>query len=281
MELSQFCYRQGKELDDYETVPTVQKIKEDALLTIEENKVKMAVLQDKLYAERKNAVLLILQGMDASGKDGAIKHVLTGLNPQGIEVTSFKSPNSNELEHDYMWRTDRMLPPKGEIGVFNRSYYEDVLVVRVHGLVPGHGIDDRDFWEMRYRQIRDKEQYLLENHIVPIKIFFHISKSEQAKRLLKRIDDPEKNWKFDISDIKERAFWEDYQRAYQEMFEATSTKKSPWYIIPADKKWYARFLLSEIFVKELEHLNPKYPEVSGQQRETLEQYRALLNQDNR
>lgn len=217
--------------------------------------------------------------MDTSGKDSAIKHVLTGLNPQGVEVTSFKAPNATELEHDYMWRTDRALPPKGKIGVFNRSYYEDILVVRVHSLVPGRGMEAKAFWKMRCRQIRDKEQYLLENGIVPVKVFFHISKGEQAERLLKRIDDPEKNWKFDAADMKERAFWEDYQRAYQEAFEGTSTKEIPWYIVPADKKWYARFLLSEILLEELERLEPEYPVVSKQQRETLEQYRALLEKD--
>ena len=279
MDLSELRYRSGKELDDYETAPTIKLAKENALSRIEENKARMALLQDKLYAEGKSALLLILQGMDTSGKDSAIKHVLTGLNPQGVEVTSFKAPNATELEHDYMWRTDCALPPKGKIGVFNRSYYEDILVVRVHGLVSGHGMEDKAFWKMRCRQIRDKEQYLLENGIVPVKIFFHISKGEQTERLLKRIDDPEKNWKFDAADIKERAFWEDYQRAYQEAFEGTSTKEIPWYIVPADKKWYARFLLSEILLEELERLEPEYPVVSKQQRETLEQYRALLEKD--
>lgn len=279
MDLSDFLYQPEKELDDYETEPSVKLTRESALSRIEENKVRMAALQDKLYAEGKSALLLILQGMDTSGKDSAIKHVLTGLNPQGIEVTSFKAPNTTELEHDYMWRTDRVLPPKGKIGVFNRSYYEDVLVVRVHGLVRGHGMDDRDYWKMRCRQIRDKERYLLENNIVPVKVFFHISKKEQAERLLKRIDDPEKNWKFDVGDIKERAYWDDYQKVYQDAFHGTSTKEAPWYIIPADKKWYARLLLSEILVEELENLKPEYPAVSGQQRETLEQYRSLLEQD--
>lgn len=279
MDISELRYRTGRELDDYETTPSLKVTKENALERLEENKVQMAVLQDKLYAEGKAGLLLILQGMDTSGKDSAIKHVLSGMNPQGIEVTSFKSPNVTELEHDYMWRTDRVLPPKGKVGVFNRSYYEDVLVVRVHGLVPGHGMEDRDFWKMRYRQIRNKEDYLLENHIVPVKVFFHISKKEQAQRLLRRIDDSKKNWKFDVSDIRERAYWEDYQKAYQEMFEDTSSKKAPWYIIPADKKWYARLLLSEILVKELENLKPKYPQVTQQQRETLEQYRSLLEKE--
>ncbi len=279
MDISELRYRTGRELDDYETTPSLKVTKENALERLEENKVQMAVLQDKLYAEGKAGLLLILQGMDTSGKDSAIKHVLSGMNPQGIEVTSFKSPNVTELEHDYMWRTDRVLPPKGKVGVFNRSYYEDVLVVRVHGLVPGHGMEDRDFWKMRYRQIRNKEDYLLENHIVPVKVFLHISKKEQAQRLLRRIDDSKKNWKFDVSDIRERAYWEDYQKAYQEMFEDTSSKKAPWYIIPADKKWYARLLLSEILVKELENLKPKYPQVTQQQRETLEQYRSLLEKE--
>lgn len=278
MDLSSLRYQPGKELEDYETAPCPGVTKETALTRLEENRLNMAALQDKLYAAGKNAVLLILQGMDASGKDSAIKHVLTGLNPQGVEVTSFKSPSTAELEHDYMWRTSKALPPKGKIGVFNRSYYEDVLVVRVHGLVPGRGMEDKPFWKTRYRQIRNHEEYLLENGVVPVKVFFHMSTEEQARRLLKRIDSPEKNWKFDAADIRERAYWEDYQRAYQEAFEGTSTEKAPWYILPADKKWYARFLLSEILLEELKRLKPEYPVVSELQRETLEQYRALLEQ---
>ena len=279
MDLSDFLYQPEKELDDYETEPSVKMTRENAQSRMEENKVKMAALQDKLYAGGKCALLLILQGMDTSGKDSAIKHVLTGMNPQGIEVTSFKAPNTAELEHDYMWRTECVLPPRGKIGVFNRSYYEDILVVRVHGLMPGHNLDDKDFWKMRCRQIRDKEKYLLENDIVPVKVFFHISKKEQADRLLKRIDDPEKNWKFDVSDMKERAYWDDYQRVYQDAFHGTSTKEAPSYIVPADKKGYARFLLSEILVEALERLKPEYPEITGQQRETLEQYRSLLEKE--
>ncbi len=278
MDLSLFRCQPGKKLETYETVPPSGITKEEALARLDENRLKMAALQDKLYAERKNALLLILQGMDASGKDSAIKRVLTGLNPQGVEVTSFKAPTAAELEHDYMWRTSLALPPKGKIGVFNRSYYEDVLVVRVHGLVPGHGMGDKEFWRARCRQIRNHEEYLLENGVVPVKIFFHISKEEQARRLLKRIDDPGKNWKFDAADIKERAYWEDYQRAYQKAFESTSTDQIPWYLLPSDKKWYARFLLSEILVEELKRLRPEYPVVSEQKKEMLEHYRALLEQ---
>lgn len=280
MDLEQLRYRPGTRLKDYDPADTSGcRGKEEALIRLEENKARMATLQDILYAQGKYALLAIFQGMDTSGKDSAIKHVMTGLNPQGVQAVSFKAPNAGELAHDYMWRTDRQLPPKGTIGVFNRSYYEDVLVVRVHGMVPGHGPEDKDFWEMRYRQIRDKERYLLENHIVPVKLFLHISKQEQAKRLLKRIDNPEKNWKFDASDIRERAYWKDYIAAYEAVFDKTSTDKAPWYIVPANKKWYARLVISEIMLHELGRLKLSYPQISEEQHQTLEKYRAMLEQE--
>lgn len=277
MDISKLLYRPGTALEDYDSSDTSGcRGKEEAFIRLEENKARMATLQDILYAQGKYAMLVILQGMDTSGKDSAIKHVMTGLNPQGVQAVSFKAPNAEELSHDYMWRSDKLLPPKGKIGVFNRSYYEDVLVVRVHGLVPGHGPDDKEFWNRRYRQIREKEQYLLENGIVPVKVFLHISKEEQAKRLLKRIDDPEKNWKFDAADIKERAYWEEYTAAYERAFEKTSAEELPWYIVPADKKWYARLVLSEILVHEFGKLKLSYPKITEEQRQTLEQYRAVL-----
>lgn len=276
---SEFCYPEGKGLKACKTKPIGDWNKADALEQLEKNKKRLFELQDMLYAQGKHALLVILQGMDTSGKDSAIKHVMTGLNPQGIRVTGFKSPTVTELKHDYMWRTDRELPSKGEIGIFNRSYYEDVLIVRVHELVPGHDMNDKEFWKMRFRQIRHKEEYLLENQIIPMKFFLNISKEEQTSRLLKRIDDPSKNWKFDISDMKERAYWPDYITAYEDCFEHTSTKQAPWYIVPADKKWYARLVISELMIKQLEELKLSYPKISDEQKKNLQNCRAVLLQE--
>ena len=233
----------------------------------------MMELQAKLYAEDKQSLLIILQAMDAAGKDGTIKHVMEGLNPQGTEVHSFKQPSSEELDHDYLWRVHSRVPERGSIGIFNRSYYEDVLVVRVHNLakplIDLEKTDETEFWKKRFRQIRDFERHLTENGTTIVKFFLHLSKEEQKQRFLDRIDDPSKNWKFSESDTREREYWDDYQHCYEEAIQATGTKYAPWYIIPADKKWFSRALISEILVHTLESMKPAYPSLSKKQLQQL------------
>jgi PPK2 family polyphosphate:nucleotide phosphotransferase len=226
----------------------------------------LAELQDKLYAQDKWAVLLIFQAMDAAGKDGAIKHVMSGVNPQGCEVYSFKSPSSEDLDHDYLWRCMKCLPNRGHIGIFNRSYYEEVLVVRVHPqflakqkLPPklvGKGI-----WEDRFEDIRNFEQYLTRNGVIVRKFFLHVSKKEQKRRFLERIDDPQKNWKFSSNDAAERDFWDDYMEAYEQMIQGTATKEAPWYVVPADNKWFTRVVVGAAVVEALDDLDLEYPKV--------------------
>lgn len=243
---------------------------------------RMSALQDRLYAENKQALLVIFQAMDAAGKDSAIKHVFSGINPQGISVHSFKQPSSEELEHDYLWRASRVLPQRGDIGIFNRSYYEDVLVVKLHNLsnniLPERCKTD-DLFERRYRQIVDYEKYLHENGFRIVKFFLNISKDKQKERFLTRINDPNKNWKFSQSDLEERVYWDDYQKVYTEAIAATSTSYAPWYIIPANKKWYTRLLISEIIVQTLEDMNPQYPELSKDKLQHLDICREKLLQE--
>jgi PPK2 family polyphosphate:nucleotide phosphotransferase len=257
--------------------------KKEAKGRLKENIEKMADLQGKLYADDKYGILIIFQAMDTAGKDGAIKHVMSGLNPQGTQVHSFKMPSVEELDHDYLWRANQNLPERGNFGIFNRSYYEDVLVVKVHDLLKKKQIPQKfvtpEIWETRYRQIRDFERYLFENGYIILKFFLHISKEEQKKRLLSRIDDKSKNWKFSEGDIKERAYWNEYQKCYQEAISATSTKEAPWFIIPSNKKWFARLAISEIIVHALENLKLAYPEVSAQQLKNLESYKEILKKD--
>ena len=211
--------------------------------------------------------------MDTAGKDGAIKHVMSGLNPQSTHVHSFKQPSAEELNHDYLWRASGNLPERGQIGIFNRSYYEEVLIVRVHELIKNQQIPEefitKNIWKDRFRQIREFERYLYENGTVIIKFFLHISKEEQKKRLLERIDEKSKNWKFSPGDIKEREFWKEYQDCYEDAVKETSSKYAPWFIIPSDKKWVTRLLVSEIIVKTMESLNLFYPVISKKQREAL------------
>jgi PPK2 family polyphosphate:nucleotide phosphotransferase len=259
------------------------KSKEDAFEKLTANIQRMAELQSMLYAQDKYSLLIVLQAMDTAGKDGIIKHVMSGLNPQGTHVESFKQPSAEELDHDYLWRVNKRLPERGKIGIFNRSYYEEVLVVKVHELIKFQQLPTevvtKDIWDDRYRQIRDYEKYLTENGIVIIKIFLHISKDEQKERLLERIDDKTKNWKFSAADIKERQFWDDYQKSYEEAISETSTNKAPWYVIPGDKKWYARLAVSEIIVKTLEDLKLNYPIVGDTQLKVLEECKLqLLNE---
>ena len=244
---------------------------------------KMAALQERLYAQNRHGLLIVLQAMDAAGKDGTIKHVMSGLNPQGTQVTSFKAPSSEELDHDYLWRISKALPRRGEIGIFNRSHYEDVIVARVHDLVSGSQLPQElvtpEIWEKRYRQIRDFERYLGENGIKVVKIFLHVSKEEQRERLLDRISQPDKNWKFNSGDIDERRYWEQYQEAYEHLLNHTSTPEAPWYVVPADRKWFARYLVSEIVLDALQGIDPEFPELSDKEKAMLAECRDVLEAD--
>jgi PPK2 family polyphosphate:nucleotide phosphotransferase len=252
--------------------------KEEAEIQLALNIEKMMTLQDQLYAQNKYALFLVLQGMDTSGKDGLIKHVMKGLNPQGVEVYSFKQPSPLELSHDYLWRIHQHIPARGKIGIFNRSYYEDVLVVKVHKLLNQlpEALITENIWQERYQDIQHFEKYLGNNGIIPLKIFLHISKEEQSKRLLARLDNKNKKWKFSEADMKERAYWQDYQQAYEEAISGTATPSSPWYIVPGDQKWYARLVVSQILVETLEKLKLTYPIITKEQEACLEQYREEL-----
>jgi PPK2 family polyphosphate:nucleotide phosphotransferase len=238
-------------------------------------------LQDKLYAQDCWAVLLIFQAMDAAGKDGAIKHVMSGVNPQGVQVYSFKSPSSTELDHDFLWRTSCCLPERGRIGIFNRSYYEEVLVVKVHPEflekqhLPKKVISD-DIWDQRYEDIAAFERYLTRNGVCIRKFFLNVSKKEQKKRFLARLDNAEKNWKFSAADIRERKHWNDYMDAYEEAIRHTATKHAPWFVVPADNKWFTRLVVMAAVVDALQNLGVEYPKVSDEQKKALELARADL-----
>lgn len=256
------------------------KDKSEANKLLEKNVEKMQELQNLLYASDKYSMLLVFQAMDAAGKDSTIKHVMSGLNPQGTQVFSFKKPSEEELDHGYLWRISKALPERGRIGIFNRSHYEEVLVVRVHDLIKFQKLPDEakanNIWQNRFEQINNFEKYLYENGTIIIKFFLHVSKEEQKKRFLERIEDKSKNWKFAEADLKERSYWNDYQKCYQEAITATSKEYAPWYIIPADKKWFMRLLVSEIIVKKLESLNLNYPVLSADQLKSLENCKQQL-----
>jgi PPK2 family polyphosphate:nucleotide phosphotransferase len=247
-----------------------------------QNILALARLQDVLYAHNKYGILIILQAMDAAGKDSTIKHIMGGLNPQGVEVTPFKVPSVEELDHDYLWRSHERLPERGNIAIFNRSYYEDVLVVKVRNLLESQNMPAAlvrgDIWQTRYRQLRDYEQYMHENGIVVIKLFLHLSKEEQTKRLLERIDNPDKNWKFSVSDLDERKFWNQYQDAYEAMIQATATENAAWYIVPSDHKWFSRLLISEILIQRLKQLPLQYPTLGTEEKAALAVYRKQLTE---
>ncbi len=242
----------------------------------------LSSLQRLHYASNQYSVLLIFQAMDAAGKDGAIRHVMSGINPQGCQVFSFKHPSATELEHDFLWRTTQCLPERGRIGIFNRSYYEEVLIVRVHPeILQGQGLpdsllDEKSIWKDRYRSIVDMENHLHRNGTRVIKFFLHLSEDEQRKRFLDRIDDPEKNWKFSLADIEERKFWKEYMLAYEACLSATSTKNAPWYIVPADDKKNTRLIISEIILETFKSLEMHYPETSAERQEELESIRKQL-----
>ena len=277
--------RKKFKIEEYQKIEKLSaKDEEEAIIKMDENKEKISKLQDKLYASNKYGILLIFQAMDAAGKDSTIKHVLSGINPQGFQVFNFKQPNSEEIDHDYLWRTNKALPERGRIGVFNRSYYEEVLVVKVHNLLEKSSIPKeyitKDVCDKGYKHIRNMENYLIENGIIPIKIFLNVSKEEQKKRFLERIENPEKNWKFASGDVMEREYWQDYQNAYEDAINNTSTENAPWYAIPADKKWYARYQVSEIVLNVLESLKLEYPVLSDEEKAKLEECKNILLSEN-
>ena len=242
----------------------------------------LSSLQRLLYASNRYALLLIFQGMDAAGKDGAIRHVMSGVNPEGCQVCSFKQPSAEELEHDFLWRTTRRLPERGQIGIFNRSYYEEVLIVRVHPeILRSQGLseelrDEKTLWEGRYRSIVDLESHLYRNGTRTIKIFLHLSQEEQRKRFLERIDERDKNWKFTLADIHERKYWKHYMKAYEACLSATSTHHAPWYVVPADDKENARLIVSQIVLDALDELKTPYPKTTAKRRRELKSIRKLL-----
>lgn len=286
MNTEKYLVKEKKKLDLYE-VPTsyhgkLEK-KEVKEVLIPENIKKIREYQERLYAENNQALLIVLQAMDAAGKDSLIKHIMTGVNPQGTKVVSFKKPSENELDHDYLWRVAKNLPPRGEIGIFNRSHYEDVLVSRVHKLVLDQpfpkNLVTKDIWENRFEEINNFEEYLSNNGIKIVKFFLHVSKDEQKERLMERIDRPEKNWKFASSDITEREYFDDYMKAYADMLINTSTKKAPWYIVPADRKWFSRYLVSEVIVEELKEMDPQFPELSKEELDTLDKWKKILEEN--
>lgn len=236
--------------------------------------------QEALYAENKHGLIIVLQAMDAAGKDGTINHVFSHLNPGGITVSSFKEPSTEEQDHDYLWRINKGLPPRGNIGIFNRSHYEDVIVTRIHDLIKNSQMPDqlinKNIWKTRFEQINHWEKYLYQNGFPMIKIFLHVSKEEQQERLIDRIITKRKNWKFSIADINEREYWDRYQELYEEIFEKTSTGESPWYIVPADNKWYTRYVVALITLKALEEINPKYPALSEELKKHLEKFKKMI-----
>jgi PPK2 family polyphosphate:nucleotide phosphotransferase len=252
---------------------------------LESSRKYLAEVQDKLYAHNRYSVLIIFQAMDAAGKDGAVKHIMSGFNPLGVKVYSFKAPNSFELDHDYLWRHEIALPARGEIAIHNRSHYENVLATKVHPQwilnenIPGvesvEKVNDK-FWEQRYKQIRRFEKNLADNGMVIMKFFLNVSKKEQKKRFLERIEDPGKNWKFSLSDLKERAYWDNYQKAYEQAMSETSTEHAPWFVIPADDKWYARLAIASIISKQFDKLELSYPVVSQAQKQELQKAKVQL-----
>ncbi|WP_259069680.1 polyphosphate kinase 2 family protein [Mucilaginibacter sp. X4EP1] len=285
--INEFKITNGKKfsLKDYDTAYTADLKKEDSEAELKDLIKQTADLQSALYADDRYALLIIFQAMDAAGKDGAIAHTLSGLNPQGCEVYSFKQPSAEELDHDFFWRHYKALPEFGRIGVHNRSHYENVLITKVHPelllkeRLPGiNSVKDvkKKFWEHRYESIRNFEKHLTENGTVIIKFFLHLSKDEQKERFLERIDNPEKNWKFSAADIYEREFWDDYMDAYQEAIQETSTEKCPWYVLPADKKWFTRTAISHIILETLKDLDLKYPVLPKEEKAKLEEAKKML-----
>jgi PPK2 family polyphosphate:nucleotide phosphotransferase len=282
-----YCVDRGKDfrLKDHDPGDTGGvKSKGDAERLLQEGVARLAELQDKLYADDQWALLLIIQAMDAAGKDGAIKHVMSGVNPQGCQVFAFKAPSAEELDHDYLWRTMKCVPERGRIGIFNRSYYEEVLVVRVHPeLLKAQHIPEslvtKHIWKERYEDIRAFERYMTRNGITIRKFFLNLSKKEQKRRFLDRLDQPEKNWKFSAADIHERSYWDDYMEAYEDMIRHTATPEAPWHVIPADNKWFSRIAVAAAIVDALEGLDLSYPKVDDAKKEELAAARKLLEKE--
>lgn len=283
---NQYCIGNGDNfiLNDFETKASFNLGSEGKSLvkeTLQMGVDALAAMQDILYAQDKWSLLIIFQAMDAAGKDGAIKHVMSGVNPQGCQVSSFKAPSSEELDHDFLWRCQKHLPERGRIGIFNRSYYEEVLVVRVHEAILhsqklAEKLITKNIWEERFEDIRNFEKYLNRNGTIVIKFFLNVSKEEQKERFIERIDDPDKNWKFSTGDVKERGYWDDYMYAYQELIKNTSTEKSPWYVIPADDKSYARIAIASAIITTLDEMDLEYPTVSEEKIAELQAIKKTL-----
>ncbi len=293
--LDRFRVKPGKKvrLKDHDTgwaqTKEMRELGKDAVKgrakeVLEMNLGELAQAQELLYADDRYGVLVVLQAMDAAGKDGTIKHVMSGVNPQGCQVFSFKKPSAEELDHNFLWRYMRCLPERGRIGIFNRSYYEDVLVVKVHPelldqqrLPPGKR--GKSFWEARYEDINAFERHLVRNGVVVLKFFLHVSKAEQKRRFLERLERPEKNWKFSASDLAERAFWGDYMEAYEDALAATTTEEAPWYVVPADYKWATRAVVADVITTTIRSLDLKFPEVTDEQRKLLAEARRRLQEE--
>ena len=279
-----YCISKGEKfrLKDHDPADTNGlKDKHQAQGLLEEGTNLLSNMQEKLYAQDRWALLLIFQAMDAAGKDGAIKHVMSGVNPQGCSVSSFKSPSNEELDHDYLWRTHKCIPERGKIGIFNRSYYEEVLVVRVHPtFLRAQKLAERlitkHIWDERYEDINSFERYLARNGVIIRKFFLHVSKEEQKKRFLERLEDSKKNWKFSMADVQERTFWKDYQEAYEEMIQRTATKYAPWFVIPADNKWFTRAAVAAAIIEALHELDLSFPDVDKAKKKELEAVRKSL-----
>jgi PPK2 family polyphosphate:nucleotide phosphotransferase len=270
-----------KDVDPDDTFELKSEFKDEAKVLLQQGVQLLAEMQDKLYAQDRWAVLLVFQAMDAAGKDGTIKHVMSGVNPQGCEVASFKAPSSEELDHDFLWRCMSWLPNRGHIGIFNRSYYEEVLVVRVHPeLLAGQKLPPalvtKRIWEDRYEDINNFERYLARNGTLIRKFFLHVSKAEQKKRFLERLTEPEKHWKFSAADVRERAHWGAYMAAYEDMIRATATPHAPWYVVPADNKWFTRLVVAAAVVEALESLDLRYPKVDKRKKAEIAEARRML-----
>ncbi len=285
MKTSAFRVEPGKKFSLKDWSPSAQgdfPSKDAAKENLQSDIVRMAELQNVFYAANTYSLLIIFQAMDAAGKDGAIKHVMSGLNPQGCQVASFKSPSARELDHDYLWRCNIFLPERGRIGIFNRSYYEEVLAVRVHpeylaGQQLPPSLSKGNIWKRRFEEINNYERYLTNNGTKIVKFFLNVSKDEQKRRFYERIENPSKNWKLSPSDVKERALWDDYQDAYEDMIGHTSTEEAPWHVIPADKKWFSRVAIANIVVKTMASLDLQYPVLNKKQQEELQAARAILD----
>jgi len=273
-----------KDFDPGDTAGMKSEFKQEAQVLLAEGVKDLADLQDKLYAQDRWGLLLIFQAMDAAGKDGTIKHVMSGVNPQGVQVYSFKQPSAEELDHDFLWRCMKCVPERGRIGIFNRSYYEEVLVVRVHPdylkaeKVPEE-CEGKDIWKQRFENISNYEQYLSNNGIAVCKFFLNVSKKEQKKRFMERLDKSQKNWKFSAADVKERQLWDDYMEAYEDMIQHTAKKFAPWYVVPADNKWFTRLVVSAAVTDALLQINPKYPKVDDAAKQRLAEARKLLESE--